>query len=161
MKYPMITAAVVAALGGMNAAHALNVADTVAAPVQLTAAGASAARDSFLAELANSVCVAGTLNAYRATPTALQDFRAYSCTITAGGTVGGLFTTAAGQNATIYYRAEGGSGWGPSSIATNTTIQSLVVDTRCTLNGTLSDSVGRGSACLIARSAATRSRTTT
>jgi hypothetical protein len=142
MKYPMITAAVVAALGGMNAAHALNVTDTLAAPVQLVAAGASAARDSFLAEFANSVCAAGSLTVYRATPTALQDFRAYSCTITAGGTVGGLFTTAAGQNATVYYRAEGGSGWGPASIATNTTIQSLVVDSRCTANGTISTPSG-------------------
>src|ERR1051325_8538758 len=110
MKYPMITAAVVAALAGANAAHALDVTNTLSAPVQIVAAGASAARDSFLAELANSVCAAGTLTAYRAAPTGLQDFRAYSCTITNGGTVGGLFTTAAGQNATIYYRAEGGSG---------------------------------------------------
>jgi len=137
MKYPMITAAVVAGLAGANAAHALDVPTTLAAPVQLVAAGASAARDSFLAELANSVCVAGSLTAYRATPTGLQDFRAYSCTITAGGTVGGLFGGAAGQNATIYYRAEGGSGWGPGSIATNTQIQSLVVDSRCTAAGTL------------------------
>jgi len=135
MKYPMITAAVVAALGGMNAAHALNVADTLAAPAQLVAAGASAARDSFLAELNASVCQAGTLTLYRATPTSLQDFRAYSCTIVAGGTVGPLFGAAAGQNATIYYRSEGGSGWGPASIATNTTIQSLVVDNRCVANG--------------------------
>lgn len=142
MKYPMITAAVVAALGGMNAAHALNVTDTLAAPAQLVAAGASAARDSFLAELNASVCQAGTLTAYRATPTGLQDFRAYSCTITNGGTVGGLFGAAAGQNATIYYRSEGGSGWGPGSIATNTTIQSLVVDSRCTANGTLTTPSG-------------------
>jgi hypothetical protein len=142
MKYPMITAAVVAALGGMNAAHALNITDTVNAPAQLVAAGASAARDSFLAELNASVCQAGTLTVYRATPTALQDFRAYSCTIVTGGTTGPLFGTAAGQNATIYYRSEGGSGWGPSSIATNTTIQSLVVDNRCVANGTITTPSG-------------------
>jgi hypothetical protein len=142
MKYPMITAAVVAALGGMNAAHALNITDTVNAPVQLVAAGASAARDSFLAELNASVCQPGTLTAYRATPTGLQDFRAYSCTVVAGGVVGPLFGAAAGQNATVYYRAEGGSGWGPASIATSTTIQSLVVDNRCVANGTINTPSG-------------------
>jgi PBP superfamily domain len=142
MKYPMITAAVVAALAGTNAAHALNVNDTVNAPAQLVAAGASAARDSFLAELNASVCQAGTLTAYRASPTALQDFRAYSCTIVAGGTVGPLFGAAAGQNATIYYRSEGGSGWGPGSIATNVTIQSLLVDNRCVAGAAISTPSG-------------------
>ncbi len=138
MKYPIITAAVVAALAGAShSAHALDVATTLAAPVQLVAAGASAARDSFLAELHNTVCASGTLNVYRAIPTALQDFRAYSCTITNGGTPGTVFGSAAGGNATIYYRAEGGSGWGPASIATGRTIQSLVVDGRCVLNGTI------------------------
>jgi hypothetical protein len=138
MKYPIITAAVVAALAGAShSAHALDVNTTLAAPVQLVAAGASAARDSFLAELHNSVCSSGTLNVYRAVPTALQDFRAYSCTITNGGTPGTVFGSAAGGNATVYYRSEGGSGWGPGSIATGRTIQSLVVDSRCTLNGTI------------------------
>jgi hypothetical protein len=138
MKYPMITAAVVAALGGLSqSAHALDVAQTTAAPVQLVGAGASAARDSFLALLHNSVCTSGTLTVYRALPTQLQDFRAYSCTVTAGGTVGGAFGAAAGGNATIYYRSEGGSAWGPVSIATNRQIQSLVVDSRCAAAGTI------------------------
>lgn len=135
MKYPMITAAVVAAIGAASSAHALDVAATLAAPVQLVAAGASAARDNFLAEMNNSICKPGTLTVYRANPTGLQDFRAYSCTITNGGATATAFGAAAGGDATIYYRAEGGSAWGPASIATGRTISSLVVDTRCTNSG--------------------------
>jgi|GEM_PF-1763332 len=137
MNYPKITAAVVFALTANSAAHALDISATLAAPAQLVAAGASAARDSVLALLHNNVCASGTLTVYRAFPTALQDFRAYSCTITAGGTAGSAFGSAAGNAATIYYRSEGGSAFGPVSIATNTPIQSLVVDTRCTAAGTI------------------------
>src|SRR6187399_1658223 len=113
MKYPMITAAVVAALAGANAAQALNVTDTVAAITagrSIVAAGASAARDSFLAEFANNICQTGqnTLTVYRASPTALQDFRVYSCQITAGGTLGTAFGAAAGQQVAVFYRSEGG-----------------------------------------------------
>ncbi len=89
MKYPMITAAVVAALGGMNAAHALNITDTVERPRAARVPPAPPLRATRSSpELNASVCQAGTLTVYRATPTALQDFRAYSCTITTGGTAG-------------------------------------------------------------------------
>jgi ABC-type phosphate transport system substrate-binding protein len=137
MKNPLITAAVVAALAGAShGAMALDVATTITTIANgnsIVAAGASAARDSFLAELANNVCQSGasTLAMYRALPTALQDFRVYSCTITAGGTLGTAFGAAAGQNVAVYYRAEGGSAWGPTSIALNTSIKSLVVDNAC------------------------------
>ncbi len=66
----------------------------------LRVAGASAARDTFLAEF-NALCVAGTLNLYRAFPTPNSDFRAYSCTL--------IGTTAVplalrNQNYVVYYR---------------------------------------------------------
>jgi hypothetical protein len=141
MKYPMIAAAVVAALGGVSSdAYALDVTGTINARSQVVAAGASAARDSFATLLTNTVCEAGSLTIYRAFPTALTDFRAYSCTITAGGTVATVFGTAAqgaDRSLTVYYRSEGGSAWGPVSIATNRAIHSLVVDTRCVAAGSL------------------------
>ncbi len=64
MKYPQITAAIVTALAA-SSAHALNVADTIAAPVQLVAAGASAARDSVASLLQSAVCTSGSLTAPR------------------------------------------------------------------------------------------------
>jgi hypothetical protein len=70
---------------------------------------------------------------YRANPSAGHDFRAYSCVLSNSvPELGG----AAGKTATIYYRSEGGSAWGPVSIATNTQIARLQVNTDCTLIGT-------------------------
>jgi hypothetical protein len=120
-KVSKIALAVASALGG-GSAMALDQAATNAAPTQLVAAGASAARDSILLVVANELCQAGTLDVYRATPTTNQDFRAYSCTLVVddgvSGSVGNTLglNGVAGTNATIYYRAEGGSVWGPGSI---------------------------------------------
>lgn len=120
-KVSKIALAVASALGG-GSAMALDQAATNAAPTQLVAAGASAARDSLLLVVANELCQAGTLDVYRATPTTNQDFRAYSCTLVVddgvSGSVGNTLglNGVAGTNATIYYRAEGGSVWGPGSI---------------------------------------------
>ena len=50
----------------------------LAANRTLRVAGASAARDTFLAEF-NALCQANTLHLYRAFPTSGADFRAYSC----------------------------------------------------------------------------------
>jgi hypothetical protein len=129
MKNLKICAAVSVALMSSSGAFALNQADTAAAPIQLVAAGASAARDTFQAEFTAN-CQAGTVNLYRALPTANQDFRAYSCTLLNAAPVPVAIRN---TNATVYYRAEGGSGWGPGSIAKNQQIKRLVVDGTCTL----------------------------
>jgi len=122
MKYVKIAAAVSAVLAA-NSAFAIDKARTIAAPNKLTAAGASAARDSFLAEFvsANGPCVANTVDVYRASPTTNQDFRAYSCQLKPVAQAPELGTIA-GQDAVVYYRAEGGSAWGPVSLIPNNTV---------------------------------------
>ena len=92
-------------------------------------AGASAARDNFQAEF-QLLCQAATTNLYRALPTANQDFRAYSCTLLNAAPVPVALRN---TNVTVYYRSEGGSGWGPGSVAKNIPIKRLVVDGACTL----------------------------
>ncbi|MEO8019347.1 MAG: substrate-binding domain-containing protein [Pseudomonadota bacterium] len=129
MKNLKISAAVSAALMMSSGAFALNQADTAAAPVQLVVAGSSAGRDTFQAEFAAN-CQAGTVNLYRALPTANQDFRAYSCTLLNAAPVPVAIRN---TNATVYYRSEGGSGWGPGSIAKGQQIKRLLVDGTCTL----------------------------
>src|SRR5688572_5715320 len=129
MKNLKICAAVSAAMMMSSGAFALNQADTAAAPTQLVVAGASAARDNFQAEF-QLLCQAGTTNLYRALPTANQDFRAYSCTLVNAAPVPVALRN---TNVTVYYRSEGGSGWGPGSVAKNIPIKRLVVDGTCTL----------------------------
>jgi hypothetical protein len=124
-----IASAVAAALAVSAPAFALDPTGTSGAAVQLTVSGASAARDAMGALMANSICDTG-FSFYRANPTANQDFRAYSCTLKTLASLGG----ASGKTATIYYRAEGGSAWGPAPIATNTQVARLQVNTDCTLN---------------------------
>jgi hypothetical protein len=123
-----ICAAVSAALMSTGA-FALNQADTAAAPTQLVVAGASAARDTFATEFQN-LCQAATVNLYRASPTTGQDFRAYSCTLLNASPVPVALRN---TNATVYYRSEGGSVWGPGSIAKVVQIKKLTVDAGCTL----------------------------
>jgi hypothetical protein len=129
-----ISAAVAAALAVSAPAFALDPTATLNAPVQLTVSGASAARDAFGALMANSICATG-FNVYRASPSTGTDFRAYSCTLANAPELG----TAAGQNATVYYRAEGGSAWGPVPIALNNRqVMRLRVDTTCSTTATIS-----------------------
>ena len=124
MKYVSVAAAVAAVLAA-NSAFAIDQARTIAAPNKLTVAGASAARDSFLAEFisANGPCVANTVDVYRAFPTSNQDFRAYSCQLKTAAQAPELGTIG-GQDAVIYYRSEGGSAWGPVSLIPNNTVNS-------------------------------------
>lgn len=104
--------------------------------VVLVAGGASAARDAFrtiLTRTTSPFCVAGSVSQFQASPTTNQDFRAYSCTLASAAPVpAALF----GKNAIIYYRAEGGSAWGPVSLVADNmsavagfTLASLVEDT--------------------------------
>lgn len=123
-----ITAAVAVALAcSASAAFASNVATTQNPQVKLVASGSSAERDAMLALMVNSACQAGTFDVYRISPSANQDFRAYSCTIQADA----AFGSAAGKTATVYYRSEGGSAFGFAPIATNTQVMRLAVDNTC------------------------------
>src|SRR5690242_5944744 len=105
-----LCAAVAAALACSAPAFALNPTVTagIAADHTLVAAGASAARDSFLTLLVNDVCTTGSFDMYRAgiadgsRGTTGADFRAYSCTVKAGYAL-------EGSNIVVYYRSEGGS----------------------------------------------------
>jgi hypothetical protein len=131
MKNVKISAAVAAALMSSTGAFALSPADTASAPIQLVVAGASAARDTFAAEF-QALCQTtptNTVNLYRASPTTNADFRAYSCTLLNAAPVP---VSIRNTNATVYYRSEGGSVWGPGSIAKGQQIKRLVVDTGCT-----------------------------
>jgi periplasmic binding family protein len=123
-----LAAAISLALGSAGA-NALDLATTqgivnapvvgpaVNAPNVLVVAGASAMRGSFITLLNQDVCQAGTLDAYRAN-TGAPDFRAYSCrVVTTGPNTGVLGANLLGQNIVVYYRSEGGSAWGPYSIA--------------------------------------------
>jgi hypothetical protein len=117
-----VAAAVALALGA-GSAMALDKPTSLAAITAgrvLTVAGASAQRDAFLQVLTVDLCTAGSVDVYRATPTGGQDFRAYSChtvSSTGTGSPGASLGIAANQDIVVYYRSEGGSAWGPYSIA--------------------------------------------
>lgn len=101
-------------------ASAAPVGSAANAPNLLVTAGASALRLSFLQLLNQDICVPGTLDVYRAFPTANHDFRAYSCQTVANtglGSIGATLGAAANSNVVIPYRSEGGSAWGPVSIS--------------------------------------------
>ncbi|HTU66634.1 MAG TPA: hypothetical protein VMF52_11835 [Steroidobacteraceae bacterium] len=114
-----IAAAVGFAIAGSQA-MALDLATTntaIAAGKTLVVAGASAQRDAFLQLLTQDLCTAGSVDVYRATPTGGQDFRAYSCHTVSSGAPATALQAAANQDIVVYYRSEGGSAWGPYSIA--------------------------------------------
>ena len=131
MKNLKICAAVGAALAMSSGAFALNQTNTAAAPIQLVVAGASAARDTFSAEF-QALCQPGTIDLYRVSAASSPDFRAYSCTLLNAAPVP---TAIRNTNAAVYYRSEGGSVWGPGSIAKGLQIKKLVVDGGCAAPG--------------------------
>jgi hypothetical protein len=89
----------------------------IAAGRSLVVAGASAQRDAFLQLMTADLCSAGTVDVYRANPNGGQDFRAYSCHTVSTGAPATALGVAANQDIVVYYRAEGGSAWGPYSVA--------------------------------------------
>lgn len=91
--------------------------------INLVVAGASAQRNTFQQEF-TAICQAATLNLYQASPTANQDFRAYSCTLNTTG----LPASIAGRNAIVYYRSEGGSVYGVGPLARNVQVKRLLVN---------------------------------
>jgi hypothetical protein len=102
----------------------------------LVMGGASAARDAVRTEF-NNMCVAGTFDVYAADDTAVTsgaepDFRVYSCTLSAG--LANIDDSIEGDNVVVFYRSEGGSVYGPGSVAHNAAIKALRVvnTTACT-----------------------------
>jgi hypothetical protein len=94
--------------------------------VSLVVAGASAQRDTIQQEV-NAICQAGTFNRYLASPATAQDFRAYSCR-----TLTTLSNPAiADKNIIVYYRSEGGSGWGVAPLVNNRSVKRLLVNAAC------------------------------
>ena len=86
----------------------------------LVVAGTATHRDTFLALMVDDICVAGSLDVYRATPALNADFRAYSCHTVASagaGSTGAILGLAANRDVVVFYRAEGGGGWGAYPIA--------------------------------------------
>jgi hypothetical protein len=130
--------AVAAALAASAPAFALPVQASLDAPTQLTVSGASAARDAFLVLMKDHLCASG-FTAYRAVDTGGsatgKDFRAYSCHLINDTD---LLPGIANTDATVYYRAEGGSAWGPVPIATSTSVYRLKLDSTCTATSTFS-----------------------
>jgi hypothetical protein len=112
----LMVAAAVAAATFSTGASALTAAQGAAAPVKLVVAGASAARDNFRDEF-YTLCDGTDNDTY--TSTTGTDFRAYTCVL--GAPAGSLV----GQHAVVYYRSEGGSIWGPGSVANNIQIKRL------------------------------------
>jgi len=122
MKYSKVGAAVALALAA-SSAYAIPPATVGAVANRLTVAGASAARDSFILAVLDpteGIC-ASAIDIYRATPTSGQDFRAYTCHLKTLASLGSVSNT----DVVIFYRSEGGSAWGPVSIATNTQVMRL------------------------------------
>ncbi|MEJ0087434.1 MAG: hypothetical protein WDO72_17305 [Pseudomonadota bacterium] len=129
-----IAAAVAMALGtgtasALDFATTSGLANASGQPNVLTVAGASAQRTAFLQLMNSDVCASGSLDLYRASPTSNQDFRAYSCTTvgdTGEGSIGETLGGSASTNVLVYYRSEGGSAWGPYSIAQRSVVDSIV-----------------------------------
>ena len=117
-----IAAAVVVAMGAGSAANAL--VPSASVDLRLYVAGASAQRDTFQQEITN-ICQASTQHNYRASPTAGQDFRAYSCTLLNAAPVP---TALRNKNVIVYYRSEGGSIYGVGTLAKNLSVQELLVN---------------------------------
>ena len=124
-NFKIAVALVAVCVGG--SAYALP--PTATYEISLVVAGGSAQREAFRS-LISSMCRSGTFSMYQATPAANQDFRAYSCTLSAGT------PSIAGRNAIVYYRSEGGAVYGVGPLAKNIQVSRLLVNTACVSAGT-------------------------
>lgn len=127
--------AAVAGILGTLPAQALDVNSTLNAQIELNITGASAARDSFLAFVRDTLCNAD-FNAYRTDDASIStsnldpDFRVYSCTLKSGSP--DLTDSIEGKTAAIYYRSEGGSVYGPGPIVKGVSVKRLRLTSACT-----------------------------
>jgi hypothetical protein len=154
-KYPMIAAAVAAALAsGYADAAAPSIASAAAPQAELIIAGSSAAESAVAGFVETNICgtAANTLVVQSAAPAGASgsgNFFAFSCntavTIPASGSAPSV---PAGNLVTIYYRTEGGSVVGALPVVTNHTVLRLNLttsgctqvgtSTTCTVSGTTS-----------------------
>jgi hypothetical protein len=140
-NYPMIAAAVAAALGTgyANAANPPPPPSLAAAQTQtqasLVIAGSSAAKNAIVAGIENDLCGSAASTLAISSVGGTKNFLAYSCNITSSAVAG----VSAGSLVTIYYRTEGGSVVGALPIASNTQIKRLnISDSSCTESSTTS-----------------------
>jgi ABC-type phosphate transport system substrate-binding protein len=157
-----IASAVVAVLSA-SSAYALDPAATEGATIKLVIAGASAARDAVEAAInpalsPTSICANdGSYSRYRASGTNSPDFRIYSCIVRNDGPGGNITDSIQGKTIAIRYRSEGGSIYGPGSIAKGVQLKALrtnqttacaggPVEYTCTVTGYSldTDSIGAG-----------------
>lgn len=137
-KYPMITAAVAAALAGGYAGSALaqpTIAQAAAAPATLVISGSSAAQSSIANTVETTLCGGSGYLAIEsnASSDANKNFYAWSCNIAVAA--GSL---PVGTLATIYYRSEGGSVTGALPIVDEKEIKRLdLTSTLCSASGTV------------------------
>ncbi len=119
-KYPLIAAAVAAALSLSSLVHAQPVLSQAENPTySLVIAGSSAAKSSIAAAIGNDLCTNSSLMTTFSSTGASTNFFAYSCippnTTAANSELGSLIN---GSNVfTIYYRDEGGSVTGALPLA--------------------------------------------
>jgi hypothetical protein len=138
-KYPMIAAAVAAALGsGYASASGSGPPSLAAAQTQTAAslviAGSSAAKNAIVAGIENDLCGGAANTLAISSVGGTKNFLAYSC-YTATAITG----VSAGTLVTIYYRTEGGSVVGALPIASGTKIKRLnISDASCTESSTAS-----------------------
>jgi hypothetical protein len=146
-KYPLIAAAVTAALGSVQAfaAGPPTLAQAAAAQVKFYVAGSSAAQKAFGVAVASDLC-GGTANLLTVSSTnssglTIGNFKTYSCVAAANTAIGG--SIANGTNVwTFYYRAEGGSVTGALPIAHGANLKLKQLDLTNTANCTASGVTG-------------------
>lgn len=137
-KYPLVTAAVVAAIAGGYAGTAAaqpSVAAAAGSTYTLVISGSSAAQSSIANAFENDLC-GGAGNTLivesNASSNANKNFYAYSCSTSTA-----IPGVPSGTLVTIYYRSEGGSVTGALPIATEKEIKRLnLSDGSCTSSGT-------------------------
>jgi hypothetical protein len=137
-RYPMITAAVAAAIAGgyaTTAAAAPTVGDAAGSTYTLVVSGSSAAQSSIANAVETDLC-GGASNTLvvqsNASSSANKNFYAYSCQ-----TATAITGVPANTLITIYYRSEGGSVTGALPIASGKQIKRLnLSDPSCTSSGT-------------------------
>jgi len=137
-KYPLIVAAITAALASGYADAIPSLGQAAAPTVALVVAGSSAAESSVASAFENDVCggVANTLLVGSAGGSG--NFFAFSCNTSAAVSATGLPTIPSGTLVTLYYRTEGGSVVGALPIVGNTKIKRINLGdtTDCVAAGT-------------------------
>lgn len=135
-KYPMVAAAVAAAIASGYVASAVAAPPTIAAAAAstftLSIAGSSAAQSSIANAIETDLC-GGAANTLVVTSSGDKNFNAYSCT-----TATAITGVSQGELITIYYRSEGGSVVGALPVVSGASVKRLLLtDGSCTSSGTV------------------------